>query len=75
MANTNSPSIGKRTPVLITHVEFEKGYCIGYGQLCDADIVEALSEQVLQSATAGANSCFQWDNNGYSFLFFFFMFC
>ena len=63
MANTNSPSIGKSTPVLITHVEFEKGYCIGYGQFCDADIVEALSEQVLQSATAGVpiQSCLVGD--------------
>jgi hypothetical protein len=36
---------------------------IGYGQLCDADIVEALSEQVLQSATAGVpiQSCLVGD--------------
>ncbi|XP_063433954.1 uncharacterized protein LOC134715596 isoform X2 [Mytilus trossulus] len=51
MANVNL-SIGKLVPVLITHVEFQTGGCIGYGQFCDAEVVDSLSEKVTQAANA-----------------------
>ncbi|XP_071177212.1 uncharacterized protein [Mytilus edulis] len=58
MANVNL-SIGKLVPVLITHVEFQTGGCIGYGQFCDAEAVDSLSEKVTQAATASRpiNAC------------------
>ncbi|XP_052057954.1 uncharacterized protein LOC127698468 isoform X6 [Mytilus californianus] len=58
MASVNL-SIGKLVPVLITHVEFQTGCCIGYGQFCDAEVVDSLSEQVTQAATASRpiNAC------------------
>ncbi|XP_076098484.1 uncharacterized protein LOC143068364 isoform X2 [Mytilus galloprovincialis] len=58
MANVNL-SIGKLVPVLITHVEFQTGGCIGYGQFCDPEAVDSLSEKVTQAATASRpiNAC------------------
>ena len=54
MANSSTLSIGKIVPVLVTHVEFHADCCIGYGQFCEPEIVDTVSEQVIQAVASSS---------------------